>query len=59
MRRPDASAMLIRIVGNLYMKYGDWDDAKIYWIGVLQRTQDLETRQWAYRELRELSAQGH
>lgn len=55
-RRPDAPDMLLRIVGNLYMKYHDWEGAKIYWSGVLVRTQNLETRMWALRQLKTLAA---
>ncbi|MGH7441550.1 MAG: hypothetical protein ACREKE_02625 [bacterium] len=49
--RPDAPAMLRRVVGNLILKQGDWKQSYAYWLWLLQVTHDGETRAMAERTL--------
>jgi tetratricopeptide (TPR) repeat protein len=42
--RPDVPEMLLRIVGNIYLKEKDWDGAKRYWIWVGTRAQEPLTK---------------
>jgi tetratricopeptide (TPR) repeat protein len=50
--RPDAPEMLLRIVGNIYLKEKDWDDAIRYWTWVKSRALDPLTQAAADEALR-------
>ncbi len=54
--RPDAPEMLKRMLGNLYLKAGDWEGAQVYWRGLLQRSDDPGTRLMAQRALAKAAA---
>lgn len=51
-KRPDAPEMLLRMVGNVYMKAEDWDGAITYWSWVLKRAKEPDTRSEARRSIR-------
>jgi tetratricopeptide (TPR) repeat protein len=38
--RPEAPEMLLRIVGNIYMKHKNWESAEAYWRWVLGRAKE-------------------
>ena len=52
-RRPDAPPMLVRMVGNLYLRQKMWPQAFRYWMWVAGSTQDLATLQAAQRSLKQ------
>jgi tetratricopeptide (TPR) repeat protein len=54
--RPDAPEMLLRIVGNVYLKARDWDGAIKYWSWIQRRSQDPITRRQADQALRKARA---
>lgn len=53
--RSDVSDMLLRMVGNLILRYGDPADARRYWAGVQQRAKEPFTQSMAAETLRQLS----
>jgi tetratricopeptide (TPR) repeat protein len=58
-RRPDTPEMLVRMVGNLYMKFQRWKEAKAYCTDVYLNTESLENREWALHALQEMASKGH
>jgi hypothetical protein len=47
--RPDAPDMLLRLVGNLYLKKRDWRTAEAYWLWAAGRMKTDEDRDFALR----------
>ena len=50
-QRPDAPEMLLRVVGNLILRQGDWRRSLNYWRWVQSRAQDQDTLDMAARTL--------
>jgi tetratricopeptide (TPR) repeat protein len=58
-RRPDAPEMLLRMVGNLYLRQGAWDQAVAYWAAVAPRLNDPVSREQALRSIAAAKAHRH
>lgn len=54
--RPDAPEMLLRMVGNIYLKEKDWQGAQTYWRWILQRAKEPQTLDIAQRGLEKAQA---
>lgn len=54
--RDDAPEMLLRIVGNVYLKARDWEGAIKYWTWIRRRSNDPMTRRQADQALRKARA---
>lgn len=52
--RPDAPEMLLRVVGNLMLKQGDWKRSLDYWTWLQGRARDPETVAMAKRTLKSI-----
>lgn len=55
--RPDAPEMLLRIVGNVYLKARDWDGALKYWGWIRRRSRDPMTLREAEQGIRKARAE--
>jgi tetratricopeptide (TPR) repeat protein len=58
-RRPDAPEMLLRLVGSLYLKQGDWDQAVDYWAAVYPRLTTPFSQGVALRSIAAAKAHHH
>lgn len=53
-KRPDAPEMLLRMLGNLYLKEKDWEGARTYWTWLQERSRDPQTLSQARRALAQI-----
>ena len=58
-QRPDAPEMLLRLVGSLLLKKGDWDGAVRYWSDIAPRLKDPLSLTMALRSIAAAKAHHH
>ncbi len=56
-KRADASEMLLRMVGNIYIKHEDWQGALTYWRWVQSRAREQQTLDAAQRTIQKVLKQ--
>lgn len=56
---PGRPEVLARTLGNLYMKRKEWDKARMWWLHVMQESQDRRTLDMAKKSLREIERHGY